>query len=415
MGVCGNGIVEAGEDCDDSMQTAACDDDCTLATCGDAHVNALAGETCDAGGESFGCDVDCTAVTCGDGLVNASASEICDDGGESPTCDGNCSLVDCGDGTQNLAALETCDDGNEDDGDGCSSSCVIEGDFGGLCRIVDGTQWCFDNDHCGEGCQDVCTNLGLTLSADDAAWFAAQDSAPECQAISDAFGLAAPIDFSNHPLGCLEDSGLNALTGGGLTGGLLCSSDPMCPAAHHDDMDDLGVGCDLIGARRSVCPCEGEFCGNGVVEGAEVCDDGNQIENDGCTTLCVETPPTCVVVDSQMWCFNNDACGEACNDVCSALGLSLDIADDAWFALQDEATECQAISDALGLASPIQMNSWTYGCLEDDGINDTVGGGLTGALYCSTYNGCPSEHRTNMDGFGTPCGPGGRRSICPCN
>jgi hypothetical protein len=61
------------------------------------------------------------------------------------------------------------------------------------------------------------------------------------------------------------------------------------------------------------------------------------------------------------------------------------------------------------------MNSWSYACLEDDGLNDTVGGGLTGALYCSTFNGCPTAHRTMMDGGGTPCGPGGRRSICPCN
>ena len=82
---------------------------------------------------------------------------------------------------------------------------------------------------------------------------------------------------------------LLSLVGAGLTGSLFCSSDPGCPAAHRTDMDNLGTSCNLFGARRSVCPCAGDFCGNGVVEGVEVCDDGNQVNNDGCTTGCIES------------------------------------------------------------------------------------------------------------------------------
>ena len=415
VNLCGNGAIDGDEACDDGGESAVCNANCTLAVCGDAIHNASAGEACDAGGESFGCDVDCTLPVCGDGLANASHNELCDEGGTTPSCDGDCTPVSCGDGFQNLAALETCDDGDNESGDGCSGVCVIEGDFGGRCVIVDGLQWCFDNDNCGQACDDVCSNLGLVLEPDDGTWFAAQDSAPECQAISDALGMTDPIDFDTHALGCLEDGGLSDLTGGGLTGSLLCSSDPTCPSAHRNDMDDIGTLCDLPGARRSVCPCGGQFCGNGVVEGNEVCDDGNQIQNDGCTTGCITTPPTCVVVNDQQWCFDNAACGEACNDVCDALGLSLDISDDEWFAAQDTIEECQAISDALGMDSPVQFNGWSYACLEDDGFGDVVDGGLTGALYCSSFNGCPADHRTNMDGLGIPCGPGARRSICPCN
>ena len=70
----------------------------------------------------------------------------------------------------------------------------------------------------------------------------------------------------------------------------------------------------------------------------------------------------------------------------------------------------------LQKVAPIQFSGWTYGCLMDDGINDTVGGGLTGALYCSSYDGCPGEHRASMDNQDIPCGsPGARRSACPCN
>jgi hypothetical protein len=45
--VCGDGIVHAGEECDDTGESASCDADCTLAACGDGVVNAAAGESCD--------------------------------------------------------------------------------------------------------------------------------------------------------------------------------------------------------------------------------------------------------------------------------------------------------------------------------------------------------------------------------
>jgi cysteine-rich repeat protein len=286
--VCGNGAIEDDEECDDSVETAECDADCTFVDCGDEVVNTLAGEACDAGGESVACDGDCTLPECGDGNVNESADEVCDDAGSSATCDSDCTLPLCGDGTQNEIVFETCDDGNMQSGDGCSSNCVIEGDFGGVCRVVGDVQWCFDRDACGEACEDVCGALGLALLDSDVEWSAAQDTEAECQAISDAFGLADPIQFDASPLGCIEDGGLADLTGGGLTGGLLCSSDPACPAAHRTDMDGLGGICDLPGARRSVCPCQGQFCGNGVVEGNEFCDDGNDINGDGCNNQCAE-------------------------------------------------------------------------------------------------------------------------------
>lgn len=243
----------------------------------------------------------------------------------------------------------------------------------------------------------------------------AQDTPAECQAISDALGMDAPIAFGDFVYGCLEDEGLNDVTGGGLTGSLFCTADPTCPAAHRDDMDSLDIGCDLPDARRSVCPCEGVFCGNGIVEAGEVCDDGNDIDNDGCTSLCSTLPPSCQVVNDQMWCFNDLACGEACEEMCTSLGLSLDIADEDWFAAQDTAAECQAISDAFGFVAPIDFSGYYYACLEDSGLNDTVGGGLTGSLFCSTTPECPAHHRIGMDQQGVACGMGARRSICPCN
>ena len=58
---------------------------------------------CDDGGESATCNDDCTVAMCGDGMINASAGEICDDSGESATCDSDCTPAECGDGVANMS------------------------------------------------------------------------------------------------------------------------------------------------------------------------------------------------------------------------------------------------------------------------------------------------------------------------
>ncbi|MCX4241743.1 FG-GAP repeat protein [Paraliomyxa miuraensis] len=86
---CGNGVVEAGESCDEGVETATCNVNCTPAQCGDGIVNATRGEQCDAGGATALCDDDCTPVVCGDGLANNVAGEECDgDDLAGGTCEG---------------------------------------------------------------------------------------------------------------------------------------------------------------------------------------------------------------------------------------------------------------------------------------------------------------------------------------
>ena len=46
--MCGNGTQETGEDCDDFVETASCDADCTFPMCGDGELNPSAGEACEA-------------------------------------------------------------------------------------------------------------------------------------------------------------------------------------------------------------------------------------------------------------------------------------------------------------------------------------------------------------------------------
>ncbi len=124
---------------------------------------------------------------------------------------------------------------------------------------------------------------------------------------------------------------------------------------------------------------------------------------------------SCKLVGNVYWCFNPDACGQACNDLCASLGFSVLTSDTDWFAAQDTVAECQALSEAFGLGTTVEFLGWTYGCLEDTGGTDTAPGGLTAPLFCSSSPSCPSQHRTGMDQLGIACGAAGaRRSICPC-
>ncbi len=122
----------------------------------------------------------------------------------------------------------------------------------------------------------------------------------------------------------------------------------------------------------------------------------------------------CVEANGLDWCYDDQACGEACDDVCAALGMKVIDEDQAWYEAQNSEAKCQVISEALGLGSVVEFGPWGYGCLEDGGGSHTVGGGLLGPLYCSSVESCPSLHRTVMDQQDIPCGPGSRRSICPC-
>lgn len=123
------------------------------------------------------------------------------------------------------------------------------------CRKVAGIWWCFDAANCGEPCNDVCANLGFPLAISDAAWLAAQDTAAECQAINDAFGLGGTVSFGGFSFACLEDTFGTHTAPGGLNGSLFCSTLASCPTDHRTNMDQLGIACGPD-SRRSICPCQ---------------------------------------------------------------------------------------------------------------------------------------------------------------
>jgi cysteine-rich repeat protein len=132
--VCGNGVKEGAEGCDDGNTTNGdgCSSTCTVEThvcvCGDGVKDAT--EACDDGNtvSGDGCSSTCTIElpVCGDGVK--AATEACDDGNtvNGDGCSSTCTieLPVCGNGV--VETGETCDDGNTNNGDGCSSVCICE-------------------------------------------------------------------------------------------------------------------------------------------------------------------------------------------------------------------------------------------------------------------------------------------------
>lgn len=112
--LCGDGLTDDGEACDDGNDddTDACKRDCTLGVCGDGVVSRF--EACDDGNtqDGDGCEADCSFSTCGDGVVQP--NEACDSP-DPDLCTPLCLLPACGDGFV-APASEACDDGaaNED-------------------------------------------------------------------------------------------------------------------------------------------------------------------------------------------------------------------------------------------------------------------------------------------------------------
>lgn len=125
-------------------------------------------------------------------------------------------------------------------------------------------------------------------------------------------------------------------------------------------------------------------------------------------------PENCVEANGLTWCYNPEACGEACNEVCAAVGGTPVADNDVWFQAQNSEEECQNISEAFGLGSSVGMETYTYACAEDNFGDHDAPGGLNAPLLCSTYAGCPANHRAEMDQLGIACGTASRRSICPC-
>jgi fibro-slime domain-containing protein len=288
--ICGDDIVEAGEACDDGNTTGldGCASDCSVVE---------PGWTCPSSGGA--CMV--ATAACGNGMIDP--GEQCDDGNMSSGdgCSSTCKveagytcpaqghacqkILFCGDGIVSISIGETCDDKNTTSGDGCSSTCQIEGNFAcngqpSVCTstvvcgdgIVSGSEQCDDGnttngDGCSSSCQLqtgwVCPNPGVS-----------------CIAKQCGDGVLAGAEQC-------DEGTQNGVANSG------CSS--TCTVV-------VGYACSLaMNGMTSIC--HATTCGDGHREGAEQCDDGNNIPFDGCS-------PTCTLETS----CTSGSCNATCGD-----------------------------------------------------------------------------------------------------
>lgn len=234
----------------------------------------------------------------------------------------------CGDGE--IDEGEACDDGNVAGGDGCAADCsAVEADYacpvpGMACvRVVtcgnariEGHETCDDrNTVAGDGCDADChLEPGWVCPTVGAA----------CVAAACGDGIVAGWE-------ACDDGGV--CNGGG---DMACTADADCAAAGDGDtceprsgdgcsascqLED-GFACDTPGA-----PCRATLCGDGVVEGTEDCDDGNDQIGDGCTPFCTREPScvdgTCAAVCGDEVVFAPETCddgnvidGDGCSSTC---------------------------------------------------------------------------------------------------
>jgi len=333
-GVCGDGVPDWYEQCDDGNDVAG--DGCNACTLEPGYI-------CDWGGG-------CHLVVCGDGVQESYVDtggiwqyEQCDDSntasgdGCSSSCvveaghicdwNGPCHEVICGDGLQESYSLgdgnfgyESCDDGNAVAGDGCSDACAMEPGFfcpqpGVSCREIecgDGFQdyWWEEVDGGGAGAGGTggTGSAGSSGSAGaggggytifhyeqcDDGNTASDDGCSDVCEVEAGWICEVPAEPCREPY--CGDGYIDFIAGGsGGSGGTGMGGFAGGSSGSYEECDDAnatsGDGCDSACTYEPgyYCPqagqpCELAVCGNGWVEWpAEQCDDGNTIPSDGCT------------------------------------------------------------------------------------------------------------------------------------
>lgn len=313
--VCGNGIIEAGEDCDTSGESATCNADCSAVLCGDGILNASAGEECDDGDDNAdeaACTLSCTIATCGDGYIEAGV-EVCDDGpsnGQPNSCNATCTgptSATCGNNT--VEAGEDCDDGPAGSAT-CTTTCTISACGDGIRNTLAGEQCDLgannsDTGACTLTCQNARCGDGLIRAGTETCDDGPDNGKPnKCNAT--CTGTTAAV-CGNNIIEAGEDCDDGA--SGSATCTTTCKTstcgDGIVNAAAGETCDN---GPDNGQPNKCNATCDGmtpSVCGNNVTEAGEDCDAGPN-GSATCTTTC----KTSVCGDSII----NTLAGETCDD-----------------------------------------------------------------------------------------------------
>ncbi|MFH1590181.1 MAG: DUF4215 domain-containing protein [archaeon] len=341
---CGDNIVNGPEECDGTAGVGPdelCANDCTLYNktyCGDGIVQDPndygVNEVCDENGNNTNtactpsyedtcswCDLTCiphneTGPYCGDGIWQP-AEEECEGAfgvGPHESCTAECTITDltyCGDGIKQNPNEELTggplNDGDEEcdgtDGVGLHQECTE------ICTLED-LLWCGDGfvNQPSETCDENGNNTETACTP------GYEDTCDWCDLSCQPHELTGPYCGDNIVNGPEECDGI---AGVGLhqecTEECTLTDLPWCGDGFVNQPSEV---CDENGANTNT-PCtpgyegtcdycdtscqphevEGPYCGDGIKNGAEQCDDGNLDEFDGCMSNCRTTNFECQGID----------------------------------------------------------------------------------------------------------------------
>jgi len=197
--------------------------------------------------------------------------------------------------------------------------------------------------------------------------------------------------------------------------------DKVCP-----DLDNATTKCEASDCVIDKCTAGFASCDTKDSSGCETDVTSNPAHCGQCNKLCgsstpyciqgkcLPLPATCTIVAGVKWCTHPTKCGKACNDTCSAVGLTPMADQTKWLEAQNTNAKCQVLMNAFGLKD-YSVGAYTYACMEDGGGPYNNGPVPQGKLLCSTQPNCPNKHLTMMDGIDQDCSSNSSRvSICPC-
>ena len=309
--VCGNGVVEGIEQCDNGASNghgAGCESDCTF-TC--KPGDPLRGDpSCDDKNPCNGSETCKADHTCNKGTALADGASC---GGTSVCKGGVCVGAVCGDGI--VTAPEECVDGNAVDGDGCDSTCkfsCLSTDTARSCAAIDACRAkgsCDDAKHvctagapsadgtaCGTGktckagtCISAACGNGVVDSGEDCDFGASNGAGTGCE-IACKFSCSKSADTCSDGNACNGTESCQSVTVGSASGQKCSAGTPLA------DGTTCATG-KICKTGACVVP-PSVNCGNGTIESGEDCDFGTgNGPGTGCEPTCkfscTKSPDSC--------------------------------------------------------------------------------------------------------------------------
>jgi cysteine-rich repeat protein len=294
--ICGNGVLEAGEECDDNDEVTdkVCDATCKL-TCGNGTVDAEVGELCDSGIASGpgACPTTCDdGQACTDDVLSSSeCTAECVHSPITAPADGDGCCPASADANTDSDCDAVCGNSVLEPGELCDTAIVAGA---GACPMAcDDMLVCTTDVLSNPGtCQAACTFSPITMPSNgDGCCPAGADATndSDCVAVcgngvyeppSETCDTAIAMGPGACPTVC--DDGVACTTntlGNAGTCQAVCVFPPITLPANNDT-------CCPSGANANNDNDCAPVCGNGVVEPGEQCDDGNMDNADACSNTC---------------------------------------------------------------------------------------------------------------------------------